>query len=67
MKDLNINVQYITRVEGHGNILVNAKDGNIEKICLEISEAQGFLKDLWLVDLGTKFLIYPAEYAEYVQ
>ena len=44
MKDLNINVQYITRVEGHGNILVNAKDGKIEKICLEISEAPRFFE-----------------------
>lgn len=44
MKDLNINVQYITRVEGHGNIVVNAKDGNIEKINLEITEAPRFFE-----------------------
>ncbi len=44
MKDLNINVQYITRVEGHGNIIVNVKDGKIEKINLEITEAPRFFE-----------------------
>jgi len=44
MKDLNINVQYITRVEGHGNIVVNAKDGKVEKINLEITEAPRFFE-----------------------
>ena len=37
-KDLDINVHHLTRVEGHGNIVVRAKDGNVEKCVLEIVE-----------------------------
>mgnify|MGYP001023297887 FL=1 len=29
--NININVHHVTRIEGHGNIVVNAKDGKIEK------------------------------------
>ena len=32
MKPVNINVHYITRVEGHGNIILNAMDGKIEEL-----------------------------------
>ena len=38
-RDLNINVEYLTRVEGHGNIVVNTKNGELEKCRLEIVEA----------------------------
>jgi len=37
-KDLNINVHHLTRVEGHGNIVVRASDGKVEKCVLEIVE-----------------------------
>ncbi len=30
-KDLDINIHYITRVEGHGNIVVNARNGILEQ------------------------------------
>ncbi len=30
-KDLNIDVHHLTRVEGHGNIVVNMKQGVLEK------------------------------------
>ena len=30
-QDVNINVNHVTRVEGHGNIVVNAQNGKIEK------------------------------------
>ena len=37
-RDLNIDVHHLTRVEGHGNIVVNMKDGILEKAQLEIVE-----------------------------
>ena len=43
-KDLNINVEHLTRVEGHGNILINVKEGKLEKCELEIIEAPRFFE-----------------------
>jgi sulfhydrogenase subunit alpha len=37
-KKLDINVHHLTRVEGHGNIVVRASDGKVEKCVLEIVE-----------------------------
>jgi len=37
-KDLDINVHHLTRVEGHGNIVVRAADGKVERCVLEIVE-----------------------------
>jgi len=37
--DLNIKVEYITRVEGHGDIVVNVKDGKIEKCEMHVVES----------------------------
>jgi len=37
-KSLDINVHHLTRVEGHGNIVVRASDGKVEKCVLEIVE-----------------------------
>jgi len=37
-KDLDINIHHLTRVEGHGNIVVRATDGKVEKCVLEIIE-----------------------------
>jgi coenzyme F420-reducing hydrogenase alpha subunit len=37
-KDLNIDVHHVTRVEGHGNIVVDLKNGVLEKAQLEIVE-----------------------------
>jgi sulfhydrogenase subunit alpha len=37
-KDLDIKVEYVTRVEGHGNIVVNVKNGNIEKCEFHVVE-----------------------------
>ena len=31
-KNLNINVKHLTRVEGHGNIVVNATEGKVENV-----------------------------------
>ncbi len=44
MTQLNINVHHITRVEGHGNITVNTKDGKIEEITWAIPESPRFFE-----------------------
>jgi coenzyme F420-reducing hydrogenase alpha subunit len=38
-ENLDINVHHLTRVEGHGNIVVRATDGEVEKCVLQIVEA----------------------------
>lgn len=38
-QNVNINVEYLTRVEGHGNIVVNVKEGKLETCRLDIVEA----------------------------
>src|SRR4030043_1703014 len=42
--DINISLHHVTRVEGHGNIYVNVKDGIIEKCEWNISEAPRFFE-----------------------
>lgn len=46
--NIKINVEYLTRVEGHGNIVVEVKDGKLEICRLEIVESprffEGFLR-----------------------
>ena len=41
---ININVHHITRVEGHGNVVVNVKDGTIEKCEWQVPEAPRFFE-----------------------
>ncbi|UCF49595.1 MAG: Ni/Fe hydrogenase subunit alpha [Thermoplasmatales archaeon] len=43
-KDVSVNIEHITRVEGHGNIIVNAKNGDIKKIEWQIPEAPRFFE-----------------------
>ncbi len=43
-KKININVQHVTRVEGHGNIVVNATDGKVEKVEWQVPEAPRFFE-----------------------
>ncbi|MBN1973883.1 MAG: Ni/Fe hydrogenase subunit alpha [Sedimentisphaerales bacterium] len=43
-KDLNIHVEHVTRVEGHGNILVNARNGKVEKVQWQVPEAPRFFE-----------------------
>ncbi|MBU1083562.1 MAG: Ni/Fe hydrogenase subunit alpha [Candidatus Omnitrophota bacterium] len=43
-KELNINVEHVTRVEGHGNIVINIREGKVEKCQLEIVEAPRFFE-----------------------
>lgn len=43
-RNLNINVHEITRVEGHGNIVIDIKKGKIKKLKLEIIESPRFFE-----------------------
>ena len=43
-RDLNLEVHHVTRVEGHGNIYVNVRDGTIEKCEWAIPEAPRFFE-----------------------
>jgi len=43
-KNLNIKVEHMTRVEGHGNIVVNATDGKIERVEWQVPEAPRFFE-----------------------
>jgi len=43
-RTLDINVHYITRVEGHGNIVVNAQNGVLEQCDLEVIEAPRYFE-----------------------
>ncbi|MCI0477083.1 MAG: nickel-dependent hydrogenase large subunit, partial [Anaerolineales bacterium] len=43
-KDIHIDVHHVTRVEGHGNITVNAKNGVLEECKLEIVETPRFFE-----------------------
>ncbi|MFA5795308.1 MAG: Ni/Fe hydrogenase subunit alpha [Candidatus Brocadiia bacterium] len=44
VKDLNIDIHKITRVEGHGNIVVDAHNGKIETIRWEVPESPRFFE-----------------------
>ena len=41
---IKIDVKHITRVEGHGNIVVNAIDGKVEKVQWQVPEAPRFFE-----------------------
>jgi sulfhydrogenase subunit alpha len=45
-KDMNINVHHITRVEGHGDIKIEVKDGEIKKANWEVVETPRFFEAL---------------------
>ena len=44
MKNVYVNVHHVTRVEGHGNIVLNARNGEIEKLEWQIVEAPRFFE-----------------------
>ncbi|MBN3041005.1 MAG: Ni/Fe hydrogenase subunit alpha [Candidatus Omnitrophica bacterium] len=47
-KNVKVNVEYLTRVEGHGNIVVNVKEGRLEECRLEIIEPPRFFEGMLL-------------------
>lgn len=44
VNNIEINVEHLTRVEGHGNIVFNAKAGKIEKVQWQVTEAPRFFE-----------------------
>ncbi|MCL5281123.1 MAG: hypothetical protein M1376_14580 [Planctomycetes bacterium] len=38
-RTVNINVHHVARIEGHGNIVLNATNGKIEKLQWQVPEA----------------------------
>ncbi len=44
MSDINIHVEHLTRVEGHGNIVLNASNGKVETIQWQVPEAPRFFE-----------------------
>ncbi|KXB06162.1 hydrogenase/sulfur reductase subunit alpha, partial [candidate division MSBL1 archaeon SCGC-AAA382A20] len=47
-ENIDIDVKYLTRVEGHGNIVVNAEDGDIKKCEWQVIEAPRFFESMVL-------------------
>lgn len=45
-RNIKVNVEYLTRVEGHGNIVVNVKDNKLEECRLEIVESPRFFEGM---------------------
>ena len=43
-KDLSINIHHVTRVEGHGNIVLDVKKGEIKQIQWQVPEAPRFFE-----------------------
>jgi sulfhydrogenase subunit alpha len=43
-RTVNINVHHVTRLEGHGNIVLNATNGKIEKLQWQVPEAPRFFE-----------------------
>lgn len=47
-QDMRIDIHHVTRVEGHGNIVVNAKNGVLEECRLDIVETPRFFEAMLL-------------------
>jgi len=48
MTNVNVNVHHLTRVEGHGNIVVDVKNGELKECRLEIVESPRFFEAMLL-------------------
>ena len=48
MHDFNVDIEHITRVEGHGNIVIDIKDGEIRELRLDIVESPRFFEAMTL-------------------
>lgn len=44
MSTIDINVEHLTRVEGHGNIVIKASDGKVEEARWEVTESPRFFE-----------------------
>lgn len=47
MHDLTINTPYVTRVEGHGKIKINLKEGQIEELFFDVPESPRFFEAMF--------------------
>ncbi len=47
-KNIRIKIDHVTRLEGHGSILINVEQGRVENLKLEIVEANRFFENLVL-------------------
>ncbi|MBN1526300.1 MAG: Ni/Fe hydrogenase subunit alpha [Candidatus Omnitrophica bacterium] len=45
-KNVKVDVHYLTRVEGHGNIVVDVKDGKLEKCEFQVIESPRFFESM---------------------
>lgn len=45
-RNVKVNVEYLTRVEGHGNIVVNVNEGKLEQCRLDIVESPRFFEGM---------------------
>ncbi|HYA31371.1 MAG TPA: Ni/Fe hydrogenase subunit alpha [Thermodesulfovibrionales bacterium] len=45
-RNLQVNVEYLTRVEGHGNIVVNVNEGRLDTCRLDVVEAPRFFEGM---------------------
>src|SRR3990167_7758530 len=45
-KDVKVDVHYLTRVEGHGNIIVDVKDGRLAKCEFQVIESPRFFESI---------------------
>ncbi len=45
-KNVKVDVHYLTRVEGHGNIVVDVKDGNLTKCEFQVIESPRFFESM---------------------
>ncbi len=48
MTDVSVDIHHVTRVEGHGNIVVNVRNGELEECRLEIPESPRFFEAMLL-------------------
>ena len=48
MSDVSVDVHHVTRVEGHGNIVVNVRNGELEECRMEIPESPRFFEAMLL-------------------
>ena len=46
IRNVKINVEYLTRVEGHGNIVIDVKEGRLDSCRLEVVESPRFFEGM---------------------
>ena len=54
--NININVKHVTRIEGHGNIVVNAAEGKVEKLLDADAAAKMSIEKMQLDEKSMRWL-----------